>query len=75
MSKENLEKFLNQVTDSKELQARFGEEIETEDLIALGAESGCKFTDEDLKVMGELREGLEIGGEVYTLWGGTWCRW
>ena len=75
MSKKNLEKFLNQVAGSKELQARFGEEIETEDLIALGAECGCEFTDEDLKVMGELREGLEIGGEVYTPWGGTWCRW
>ena len=38
MSKENLEQFMNQVTASEELQARIGDEIDAETLIALGAD-------------------------------------
>jgi len=49
MSKENLEQFMNQVTASEELQARIGDEIDAETLIALSAECGCEFTAEDLQ--------------------------
>ncbi len=56
MSKENLSKFLNQVADSEELQAQIGDEIDAESLIALGAECGCEFTEEDLQVSAEISE-------------------
>ena len=49
MSKENLEQFMSKVADSEELQAKIGEEIDAEALIALGAECGCEFTAEDLQ--------------------------
>ena len=49
MSKENLDQFLSKVADSEELQATIGEEIDTEALIALGAECGCEFTAEELQ--------------------------
>ena len=49
MSKENLEQFIQQISDSEELQTRIGEEIDTESLIALGAECGCELTVEDLQ--------------------------
>ncbi len=48
MSKENLEQFMNQIAESEELQAKIGEEIDAEALIALGAECGCEFTAEEL---------------------------
>ena len=48
MSKENLEQFIQQISDSEELQTRIGDEIDAESLIALGAEHGCEFTAEDL---------------------------
>ncbi len=47
MSEENLVRFMNKVTDSEELQAKIGEEIDTEALIALGAECGCEFNEDD----------------------------
>ncbi len=56
MSKENLEQFMSKVADSEELQARIGEEIEAEALIALGAEHGCEFTAEELQESVELSE-------------------
>ncbi len=56
MSKENLSNFLNQVADSEELQAQIGDEIDAESLIALGAECGCEFTEEDLQVSAEISE-------------------
>tara|TARA_B100000959_G_scaffold278972_1_gene338321 strand:+ start:71 stop:397 length:327 start_codon:yes stop_codon:yes gene_type:complete len=56
MSKENLEQFMKQVTSSEELQARIGDEIDAESLIALGAECGFEFTAEDLQETGELSE-------------------
>ena len=43
MSTENLMQFMSKVADSEELQAKIGEEIDTEALIALGAECGCEF--------------------------------
>ncbi len=49
MSTENLEQFIQQISDSEELQTRIGEEIDTESLIALGAECGCEFTAEELE--------------------------
>ena len=56
MSKDNLEQFMNKVADSEELQARIGEEIDAESLIALGAECGCEFTAEELQESAELNE-------------------
>ena len=49
MSKQSLEQFMNQVAESEELQARIGEEIGADALIALGADHGCEFTVEDLR--------------------------
>mgnify|MGYP000621410550 CR=1 FL=1 len=56
MSKESLEQFIRQVADSEELQAKIGEEIDAETLIALGAELGCEFTGEDLQEASELSD-------------------
>ncbi len=56
MSKENLEQFIQKVTDSEELQARIGEEIDADALIALGAEHGCDFTADDLTAGAELSD-------------------
>ncbi len=80
MSKENLEQFMEQVAGSKELQARIGEEIDAEALIALGAECGCEFTADDLTAGAELSDeeldgvagevdhpgGLQVGAKVNT---------
>ena len=49
MSKENLQRFIDQVADSEALQARIGGMISASSLIALGAECGCEFTVEDLQ--------------------------
>ena len=57
MSKENLDQFIQKVTDSADLQAKIGEEIDAEALIALGAECGCEFTAE------ELQESVELSDE------------
>ena len=56
MSKENLEQFMSKVADSEELQAKIGEEIDAAALIALGAESGCEFTEEDIQESAELSD-------------------
>ena len=56
MSKESLEEFIQKVTDSEELQARIGEEIDADALIALGAEHGCEFSAEDLAADAELSD-------------------
>ena len=56
MSKENLEQFMSKVADSEELQAKIGEEIDAEALIALGAECGCEFTAEELQESAELSD-------------------
>ena len=60
MSKENLEQFIQQISDSEELQARVGEKIDADSLIALGAEHGCEFSVEDLQESADLR-GYEGG--------------
>ena len=56
MSKENLEQFMSKVADSEELQAKIGEQIDAEALIALGAECGCEFTAEELQESAELSD-------------------
>ena len=56
MSKESLDQFMQKVTDSEELQARVGEEIDADSLIALGAEHGCEFTADDLTAGAELSD-------------------
>ena len=56
MSKENLDQFIQKVTDSEELQARIGEEIDADSLIALGAEHGCEFSADDLTTGAELSD-------------------
>ena len=48
MSKENLEKFMQKVGESEELQSTIGEEIDGDALIALGAEHGFEFNTEEL---------------------------
>ena len=40
----------------KQLQARIGDEIDAEPLIALGAEHGCEFTAEELQESAELSD-------------------
>jgi len=70
MSKENLEQFMNQVADSEELQAKIGDEIDAESLIALGAECGCEFTAEELQDASELSD-EELGGVA----GGKSAKW
>ena len=56
MSKENLNQFIQKVIDSEGLQARIGDEIDADSLIALGAECGCEFTAEELQESAELSE-------------------
>ena len=56
MSKENLDQFIQKVTDSEQLQARIGDEMDADSLIALGAEHGCEFTAEDLATDVELSD-------------------
>ena len=66
MSKENLDQFIQKVTDSEELQARIGDVMDADSLIALGAEHGCEFSAEDLQESAELSdEELEdVGGGI-----------
>ena len=68
MSKENLEQFMSKVADSEELQAKIGEEIDAEALIALGAECGCEFTAEELQEAAELSDDEldEVAGGITT---------
>ena len=56
MTKENLDQFIQKVTDSDELQARVGQEIDADSLIALGAENDCEFTADDLTTGAELSD-------------------
>ena len=56
MSKENLDQFIQKVTDSEELQTRIGEEMDTDAFIALGAEHGCEFSADDLAADAELSD-------------------
>ena len=49
MSKENLEQFMTEVADSKELQAKIGKEITGDALVASGAAHGCEFSIGDVQ--------------------------
>ena len=68
MSKENLEQFMKPVAESKELQAKIGEEITGDALVALGATAGCGFSIDDVTDKAELSdaelEGVSGGVEV-----------
>ena len=64
MSKENLEQFMEQVAGCEELQAKIGEEIDAEALIALGAECGCEFTAEEFQEYAESKD--DEYGIIYT---------
>ena len=44
------------MTDDEQLQARIGEEIDIDSLIALGAEHGCGLSAEDLTAGAELSD-------------------
>ncbi len=72
--KENLDQFIQKVTDSEELQVRVGDEIETDALIALGAEHGCEFNAEDVQaVWGVSDDDLDgvVGGAAYIKYDGV----
>ena len=56
MSKENLELFMKQVADSEDLQAKIGEEITGDALVALGAAHGCEFSIADVQASAELSD-------------------
>jgi len=56
MRKENLEQFMKQVADSKELQAKIGEATTEDALVALGAAHGCDFSIEDVQASAELSD-------------------
>ena len=74
MSKENFEQFMKQVADSKELQAKIGEAITEDALVALGAAHGCEFSIEDLQGSAELSDGeldAVAGGVVYIKFDGV----
>ena len=53
------------MADSEDLQAKIGEEITGEALVALGAAHGCEFSIEDLQASAELS-----GGELEGVPGG-----
>ena len=56
MSKETLDQFIQQISESEELQTRIGEGIDADSLIALGAEHGCEFSADDLAADVELSD-------------------
>ena len=56
MSKEHLEQFMKQIDESQDLQAKIGEEITGDALVALGAAHGCEFSIEDLQGGAELSD-------------------
>ena len=74
MSKENLELFMKQVADSEDLQAKIGEEITGDALVALGAAHGCEFSIADVQASAELSdEELErVAGGVVITGTGSW---
>ena len=63
MSKEALEQFMTQVAGGADLQARIGEEIGADALVALGADHGCEFTVEDVRAAGTAERPGELNDE------------
>ena len=47
---------MEQIAGSEQLQAKIGEQIDSDALIALGTEHGCEFTVEDLQAASELSD-------------------
>ena len=74
MSKENLEQFMKQVAENEDLQAKIGEEITGDALVALGAAHGCEFSTEDVQAGAELSdEELErVAGGIVITGSGSW---
>ena len=56
MGKENLERFMKQIDESQDLQAKIEEEITGDALVALGAAHGCEFSIEDMQASAELSD-------------------
>ena len=73
MSKGHLEQFMKQVAESEDLQAKIGEEITGDALVALGATHGCEFSIEDVQASAELsdEELDQVAGGAFTLNGGN----
>ena len=63
MSQDALEQFMTQVEGSADLQARIGEEVEADALVALGAAHGCEFTVEDVRAAGTAESAGELSDE------------
>lgn len=73
MSTASLDKSMEQVAGSEQLQAKIGEEIDGDALIALGAKHGFEFSAEDLESAAKLSDGdLDgiAGGPHYSNWRG-----
>ena len=70
MSRENLAQFMIRVASSEELQARIGEEVTGDDLVAIGTEQGWEFTTEDLLAASELSD-----EELEQVAGGLGAQW
>ena len=63
MSKEHLEQCMKQIDESQDLQAKIGEEITGDALVALGAAHGCEFSVEDVQGDAALSD-EQLGGVV-----------
>ena len=74
MSKENFEQFIKQIDESEDLQAKIGEEITGDALVALGAAHGCEFSIEDVQASVELSDDQMEGvsGGIVIMGTGTW---
>ena len=74
MSKEDVERFVNKISGSQDLQARIGTGMDGEALAALGAENGYDFSVEELSGLEELSdqelEGV-AGGAAYIRFDGV----
>lgn len=74
MSKENLERFMVEVAESRSLQVVISDEINAESLVALGAKHGFDFSVEDIQHSSELREDELREDELSLVVGGVESR-
>ena len=67
MSNDIFDQFIKQIDESEDLQAKIGEEITGDALVALGAAHGCEFSIEDVQAGAELSDAQMEGasGGVY----------
>ena len=56
MSREGLGEFLEQLGQSEELQARIGDDVDIESLVALGIEQGLDINKDDFNETAELTD-------------------